>query len=50
MLLHGQRDCWVIDSLGQEIMEVVSDLLGSHWRSWIPTVTDLPRITSLGLL
>jgi hypothetical protein len=48
MLLHGQRDCWVIDSLGQEIMEVVSDLLGSHWRSWIPTITDLPKLASLG--
>lgn len=50
MMLHEQRDCWVIDSLGQEIMEVVGDLLGSHWRSLIPVVADLPQMKSLGLL
>ncbi|KAL2210917.1 C6 zinc finger domain-containing protein [Sarocladium strictum] len=48
VLLHEQRDCWVIDSLGRDILEVVGELLDSRWKCWLPKGTDLQKATLLG--
>ncbi|KAF4946416.1 hypothetical protein FSARC_14203 [Fusarium sarcochroum] len=34
-LLHSNNDSWFLEGWGHDIVEVVDDLLGSYWRSWI---------------
>ncbi|KAK4122265.1 hypothetical protein N657DRAFT_621543 [Parathielavia appendiculata] len=34
-LLHGIGSFWFMEGLGEEIVKVVADLLGSYWRPWI---------------
>ncbi|KAF4445455.1 hypothetical protein F53441_10797 [Fusarium austroafricanum] len=34
-LLHSLNDSWFMEGWGYDIVEVVDDLLGSYWRSWI---------------
>ncbi|KAJ3536881.1 hypothetical protein NM208_g6533 [Fusarium decemcellulare] len=34
-LFHYQNDCWFLGGWGRNIVEVVDDILGGYWRSWI---------------
>ncbi|KAM5345676.1 hypothetical protein ACJ41O_011537 [Fusarium nematophilum] len=34
-LLSTLDDCWFMEGWGRDIVEVVDDLLGNYWRSWI---------------
>ncbi|KAH7217602.1 hypothetical protein BKA60DRAFT_491791, partial [Fusarium oxysporum] len=34
-LLYSLDDCWFMEGWGYDIVEVVNNLLGSYWESWI---------------
>ncbi|KAH6973061.1 hypothetical protein BKA56DRAFT_593225 [Ilyonectria sp. MPI-CAGE-AT-0026] len=34
-LLHSLNESWFMEGWGYDIVEVVDDLLGSYWKSWI---------------
>jgi hypothetical protein len=43
-LLHTLDDCWLMEGWGRDIVEVVDDLLGSYWRSWITWPAQVVRL------